>query len=72
MANENKRVNVYMNAKVLDKLDEYAEKLGLSRSSAISVIVYEYFRTEEAASALAEMNELKRMLQGLAVPQINA
>lgn len=59
MANENKRVNVYMNAKVLDKLDAYADELGLSRSSAISVIVYEYFRTEEATRAMAKMNDLK-------------
>ena len=59
MANENKRVNVYMNAKELDKLDAYADELGLSRSSAISVIVYEYFRTEEATRAMAKMNDLK-------------
>lgn len=58
MANENKRVNVYMNAKVLDKLDAYAEELCLSRSAAISVIVHEYFRTEEATKAMAKMNDL--------------
>lgn len=59
MATENKRVNIYMNANILEKLDAHAEKLGLSRSSAISVIVYEYFRTEEATSAMGKLNDMK-------------
>lgn len=71
MATENKRVNIYMNANVLEKLDAHAEKLGLSRSSAISVIVYEYFRTEEATSVMGKLNDMK-LFEMLAAQNKNA
>lgn len=68
MAKENStRISIYMNPSVLEKIDAYADKLGLSRSSAISVIAYEYFRTEEASEAMANMNYFKTLLEGQAL-----
>lgn len=65
MAKENStRVSIYMNPSILEKIDAHADKLGLSRSSAISVIVYEYFRTEEASEAMANINKLQMMISG--------
>lgn len=52
---DNVRVNLYMNPSIVENLDNHAAKLGLSRSGAASVILYEYFRTESATAAIAEM-----------------
>jgi len=59
MAKENStRVSVYMASHVLDEVDAYADRLGLSRSSAITVICHEYFKTEKAL----EMQDTVKML----------
>jgi len=58
MAKENMRLNIYMNPNIVARIDKYAEELGLSRSSAISVICYEYFRSEDATKAMGKMNEV--------------
>lgn len=62
MAKENSvRVNLYINSSVLAKIDAFAEELGISRSAAVSVISREFFKTEEAAEAMAMMNEMKEV-----------
>ena len=45
---KNNRVSVCMTDDVLKKVDEYAKSVGISRSSAISVLCIEYLNQREA------------------------
>lgn len=64
MAKENStRINIYVTPSVLAKIDAHAEKLGISRSSAISVIAYEYFRSEESIEAMKMVEAISNQMQ---------
>ena len=59
MAKENSvRVNLYINPNVLAKIDAFAEEVGVSRYAAVSVIAREYFKTEEATTAMKKLTEI--------------
>lgn len=52
MANT-KRINLYVDGVLVDKLDAYAEELHVSRSSALSVLLAQFFKAQEQMGTLA-------------------
>lgn len=48
-----KRINVYLNNQVIDKLDKGAEEIGIARSAFLAVIINHYFKGQETVSTLS-------------------
>lgn len=46
------RVTVNLNQGMVENLDEYAERMGISRSAAVSVLINQAFNQENAFSVL--------------------
>ena len=57
MARETKRVNMNYPVDILDRVDEYAEKMSINRTSAIMVLV------TQALDAQKNMNTLEELLR---------
>lgn len=55
---KNNRVSVCMTDDVLKKVDEYAKSVGISRSSAISVLCVEYLKQREAMEIINKANSI--------------
>lgn len=50
-----KRVNLNFDEDLLNKIDEYAKKLGVNRSATISMLCSEYLEQKEALVTLQAM-----------------
>ena len=70
MSRNVRRLNFDISTKIADRVDEYAESLGISRSAAIAVIISRYFEQIDAIHAtqqacnVIQSNEKKDMPQG--------
>jgi metal-responsive CopG/Arc/MetJ family transcriptional regulator len=53
-----KRVNTLIPVDIVERLDVYANEMGLSRGNAISVIVKHYFDQQEGLKAIRNVDEL--------------
>lgn len=60
MATDKTRINLNLSADVLEKVDKFASDNGITRTSAIAVIVTQYFRQDEA---MKNITLLTQMLQ---------
>lgn len=57
------KVSVFMRNNLLERLDKYAESLGISRSSAINVCVNEYLQQRDTMQTMQDlMSEYKKEL----------
>lgn len=52
-----KKVNVMLEESVIEKLDDYAQNMDISRSAAIAVLVNQAIEYSNAISALPKMLE---------------
>ena len=67
------KTSVSLSPKVVEKIDSYAEELGLNRSATISVLVNQAFNYQEQVKEVAEFNknfakyseDMKKALGGL-------
>lgn len=48
-----KRINIYLNDTIIDKVDKGAEDIGISRSAFIAVLVSQHFKGQETVSTLS-------------------
>lgn len=62
MKNESKKTSVgfRMNSELVEKVDGYAEKMGITRSAAISCIIALYFESKESIEVLGKISDLVR------------
>jgi len=58
-----KRVNTLMPVDIVEKLDSYANEMGLSRGNAMSVIVKHYFDEQEGLKTVRNVDELLKDLK---------
>jgi hypothetical protein len=63
MKQDKKRVNTLMPVDIVEKLDTYANEMGLSRGNALSVIVKQYFDQQEGLKAIRNVDELLKDLK---------
>lgn len=60
---ETTKVQVFMKNNLLERLDKYAESLGISRSSAVNVCVNEYLQQRDTMQTMQDlMTEYKKQL----------
>lgn len=52
------RVNFYMPVGVVKRVDEYAKKNDYNRTTAITVIINEFFKQEDSVKTIAGMTAL--------------
>lgn len=52
------RVNVSLEESILNKIDEEAKRIGLSRSAFIAVAVNQYFQQMENVNAVSALKEM--------------
>lgn len=50
-----KRVNMNLEEKLLEKVDAYADEIGLNRTGAISAILGNFFRENQTLAVMSEM-----------------
>ena len=50
-----KRVNMNLEEKLLEKVDAYADEIGLNRTGAISAILGNFFRENQTLAVMTEM-----------------
>lgn len=62
---DKQRVNLNMPIETLKRLDEYADKMTITRTSAILVLVNQALDAQNVANALSELNELTQKLSVL-------
>lgn len=65
MSNEIKesiKFNVSMKKDIFDKLEQYADDFGLSRSAFITLACTSYINSQEAVKQMSEMNNLMRQI----------
>lgn len=63
---ETTKVQVFMKNNLLERLDKYAESLGISRSSAVNVCVNEYLQQRDTMQTMQDlMTEYKKQFNGL-------
>lgn len=55
MAIETKRININIPVKILDKIDVYAEEMGLTRTSAIVVLLNNGMNQEVTIKTMTDM-----------------
>ncbi len=61
-----RRLNFWMKNSLVSQIDEYAEKLGINRSAAISVLCSQALNAAELSSNVSVLNEMyKSMLGGM-------
>ena len=65
MKQDKKRINTLMPVDIVEKLDVYANEMGLSRGNALSVIVKQYFDQQEGLKAMSTVEQLTEKLQEL-------
>lgn len=58
MAKELKRLNINMPIDLVDRIDEYADKMCVNRSSAINVLVNLALDSQKAVNDLSQLLEL--------------
>lgn len=59
---DKQRVNLNMPIDTLKRLDDYAERMTITRTSAILVLVNQALDGQNAMSAIEELNELAKKL----------
>lgn len=58
-----KRLNISIDEEVIEKMDSFAKKKGLSRSALLTVSVNEYLNAQEKLPEyLAQLDELKKLI----------
>lgn len=63
VANMQKRLNISIDEEVIEKMDSFAKKKGLSRSALLTVSVNEYLNAQEKLPEyLAQLDELKKLI----------
>lgn len=55
---ERVRVNLILNADVVEQVDSYAAELGISRGQAVSVICSQFFNQQKVTKISAELIQL--------------
>jgi hypothetical protein len=55
---ELKRVNMQLPKWQIDKVDEYAGNMNLSRTGVISLILAEYFKQQETINGLSALSKM--------------
>lgn len=61
-----KRLNTTLPEKTIDKLEEYSQTYGISKSSAIALIVEQYFQQQDIIERSREVPTILSQLQELA------
>lgn len=59
---DKQRVNLNMPVDTLKRLDDYAERMTITRTSAILVLVNQALDGQNAINAIEELNELAKKL----------
>lgn len=65
MSNETKesvKFNVSMKKDIFDKIEQYADDFGLSRSAFMAFACMSYINSQEAVKQMSEMNNLMRQI----------
>lgn len=57
---DKKRINIYVPEHIVDKIDDYAQNMGLNRSSMISVILKQYIDQQDMLE-LSKLAQLKSL-----------
>ncbi len=57
MARELKRINMNVPFDLLDRIDAYAEKMGITRSSAMNVLCASALDSQKAVDGISELME---------------
>lgn len=57
------RINITINKGLLEKLDDYADSVNITRSGAISMIVSEYLNTKKTVATLEDLMEIYKREQ---------
>jgi len=65
MKQDKKRINTLMPVDIVERLDVFANEMGLSRGNALSVIVKQYFDQQEGLRAMSNVEQLAEKLQEL-------
>ena len=55
---ERVRINMLLNADVVEQVDSYASELGISRGQAVSVICSQFFNQQKVTKISAELVQL--------------
>lgn len=50
-----KRINLNLDEELLQQLDDYANKMHISRSSALSVLLSQFFQNQKAMQTMNDM-----------------
>ena len=62
MARLDSRMNIYLSEGVKDKLKEYASENGLTLSTAVNMILKNFFESQEALKNMNNLTELVKLL----------
>lgn len=57
------RVNLYLNSELLELLDEYCQKRGITRSAGFACILYEHFNQSKAVNSMDGLLSLMQLAQ---------
>lgn len=52
-----KRINLNLDEELLSQLDDYASKMHISRSSALSVLLSQFFQNQKAIQTMSNLVE---------------
>lgn len=57
------RLNMNLDDEIVSKVDEEAKRMGLNRTSAISMMIAQYLNQQEALKAVNKMNDIAELLK---------
>lgn len=52
------RINLNLSDEIIEKVDKFASDNGISRTSAVSVIITQYFRQDEAMKNISLLTDM--------------
>lgn len=63
---ELKRINVQIPKWIIDMVDEYGKKLNMSRTSALSLILADWFKQQTAMETMSNVVDMQDMIKKIA------
>lgn len=61
MARELKRINLNLSVDLLEKIDSYAARVGVTRSSAVSILISQTLEQQQTISDLGKLIQMYEM-----------
>ena len=58
MARELRRINLNLSVDLLEKIDSYAARVGVTRSSAVSILISQTLEQQQTMSDIAKLVEM--------------